>query len=251
MQHAVFGPIQQYINDTLSELGCQPLPRFIADATAELPDRCLQLTSRRFEYPQYDLPGTVSFAGPLLPQSDFDQPDWWPALDNATPLVVVTQGTLANADLGELIAPTLQALADLPFNVLAVTGGPSVDQIPMPLPANARAAVFVPFDHLLPKADVLVTNGGFGAVNHAMSLGVPLVVAGDSEEKPEIAARVARCGAGIDLASGRPEPALLQQAVMDVLWDARYRQGAKAMQEDFARYDAMDAIEGALAEVCA
>jgi UDP:flavonoid glycosyltransferase YjiC (YdhE family) len=46
---------------------------------------------------------------------------------------------------------------------------------------------------------VLITNGGYGAVNHAFSLGVPIAVAGESEDKDMVAARVGWTGAGINL----------------------------------------------------
>jgi UDP:flavonoid glycosyltransferase YjiC (YdhE family) len=102
--------------------------------------------------------------------------------------------------------------------------------------------VFLPFDRLLPKVDLMVTNGGYGAVNHALSLGVPLVVAGDSEEKPEIAARVAWAGAGINLETARPSPEQIRDAVQTTLGDSRYRHAAKALQENFAGYNALDEI---------
>jgi hypothetical protein len=72
----------------------------------------------------------------------------------------------------------------------------------------------------------MVTNGGYGAVNHALSLGVPLVIAGDSEEKPEIAARVAWAGAGINLGTGRPSASQIREAVRTVLTKPQYRQRA-------------------------
>ena len=50
----------------------------------------------------------------------------------------------------------------------------------------------------------MVTNGGYGAVQRAVSTGVPLVVAGNTEDKPEVAARVAWSGAGINLRTGTP-----------------------------------------------
>jgi UDP:flavonoid glycosyltransferase YjiC (YdhE family) len=110
-------------------------------------------------------------------------------------------------------------------------------------------AVFIPFDRLLPKVSVLVTNGGYGAVNHALSLGVPLVVAGDSEEKPEIAARVAWTGAGINLETPRPTQEQMGDAVMSVLSDSRYRLRARALRDDFARTNALDAIASAVEEL--
>jgi UDP:flavonoid glycosyltransferase YjiC (YdhE family) len=208
------------------------------------------LTLRNF-VPVFDMPGNVRFVGPLLPQpsSDFDPPAWWHELDSARPVVLVTQGTLANTDLSQLVGPTLTALAHQDVTVIATTGGPSLDAIPVPLPANARAAVFVPFDRLLPKVSVMVTNGGYGAVNHALSFGVPLVVAGDSEEKPEIAARVAWAGAGINLETQRPSPEQIDDAVRAALTDPRYRQGAEALRDDFARTNALDTIALAVEEL--
>jgi UDP:flavonoid glycosyltransferase YjiC (YdhE family) len=156
--------------------------------------------------------------------------------------VVVTQGTLANDDLGQLIGPALTGLAGEDVTVIASTGGPPVESIPAALPANAKAVTFLPFDRLLPKASVMVTNGGYGAVNHALSLGVPLVVAGDSEEKPEIAARVAWAGAGINLGTGRPSPTQIREAVRTVLKKPQYRQRAQALRAAFARHNARDEI---------
>ncbi|TSD85072.1 glycosyltransferase, partial [Mycobacterium sp. KBS0706] len=115
--------------------------------------------------------------------------------------------------------------------------------------ANARATVFAPYDRLLPKVDVFVTNGGYGSVNYALSLGVPIVVAGDTEEKPEIAARVAWSGAGINLGTGQPRPEQIRDAVRAVLSDPRYRRRAQAMQADFARYDARREIAAILEDL--
>ena len=87
---------------------------------------------------------------------------------------------MANHNFELLIAPTLAALANEPdVLVVATTGGRPVDAfIPGAIPSNARVASFLPFEWLLPRVDVLVTNGGYGSVNLAMSYGIPLVTAG-------------------------------------------------------------------------
>jgi UDP:flavonoid glycosyltransferase YjiC (YdhE family) len=226
------------------------LPEFLFDSLITLPDLYLQLTTERFEYPRSDMPENVRFVGPLLspPSSDFDPPPWWEELDSEKPVVLVTQGTLANTDLTQLVGPTLTALSGEDVMVVATTGGPPLQAIPVALPDNARAAVFVPFDRLLPRVSVMVTNGGYGAVNHALSLGVPLVVAGDSEEKPEIAARVAWAGAGINLETPRPTSEQIGDAVLTALTDPSYRQRAQALRDDFARTNALDAIASAVEE---
>ena len=43
-----------------------------------------------------------------------------------------------------------------------------VDAIPGAVPSNARLASFLPFEWLLPRVDVLVTNGGYGSLNQAL-----------------------------------------------------------------------------------
>ena len=50
--------------------------------------------------------------------------------------------------------------------------------------------------YLLPKTDVFLTNGGYGGVQLALRHGLPIVVTGGQEDKPEVAARVAWAGVG-------------------------------------------------------
>ena len=50
----------------------------------------------------------------------------------------------------------------------------------------------------------MVTNGGYSGVQHALAYGVPLIVAGDTADKAEVAARVAYNRCGIDLHTARP-----------------------------------------------
>ena len=101
---------------------------------------------------------------------------------------------------------TTRALARDDVLVVATTGGPDPEPLRRGLPANVRLERFVPHDLLLPHVDVMVTNGGYGGVQQALANGVPLVVAGDSEDKPEVAARVQWSGTGINLHTGRPSP---------------------------------------------
>lgn len=96
----------------------------------------------------------------------------------------------------------------------------------------------MPFGDLLPRVNAAVTNGGFGSVQAALAHGVPLVVAGTSEDKPDVAARVAWNGAGIRLPVRSPSPEVLRRAVHDVLDDSRYRQRAEAFRDEIASTDA-------------
>ncbi len=209
-------------------------------------DAFLQTGPRRLEYPRPDLPATIRFVGTLpQPPSSDPLPAWWDDLDGPRPVVHVTQGTIDNADPSRLILPTLEALASRDVLVVATGGGRDVAGWG-PLPANARAARYLPYAELLPRTDLLVTNGGYGAVQSAVAHGIPVIVAGDTEEKPEVAARVAWSGAGLDLKTGRPSANDVGRAVDAVLADPSFRAHARRMSDDAAAQRPFDAIEQGL-----
>ena len=140
------------------------------------------------------------------PAPEAPLPPWWGDLDGSRPVVHVTQGTIANRDYRQIIAPTLEALAEDDVLVVVSTGGRPLDTLP-PLPANARAASYLPYDELLPETAVYVTNGGYGGVQYALRYGVPIVTSGGKEDKPEVAARIAWSGVGRRLNSETPSAA--------------------------------------------
>ena len=180
----VFGSLQKKAERTVLQTSGHPLRTFFLNYPS-LADAIVQFTVPSFEYPRRDLPETVHFVGPVsrINASTTPLPDWWDELDGSRPVVHVTQGTVANMNYDELIAPALAALAEENVLVVVSTGGRDVATLPHPLPANVRASDYLPYDKLLPLTDVMVTNGGYGGVHYAMEHGVPLVVAGLSEDK--------------------------------------------------------------------
>lgn len=188
------------------------------------------------------MPDHIKFVGPVLPRpsSGFRPPDWWKELDGSKPVVLVTQGTVANRDLTELMAPTLAALSK-DVTVVAATGKTNASAN-VPVPSNARVTSFVPFMEVLPRVDMFVTNSGFGAVNQALSMGVPMVIAGDTEDKAFVASRVAWTGAGINLGTSRPTPQQVRFAVRQIVTDGTYRANARRLQNNIAQYDSLDLI---------
>jgi MGT family glycosyltransferase len=165
-------------------------------------------------------------------------PDWWADVASThRPVVHVTQGTVADDNLENLVLPTIRALAG--EDVLVVAGTGRTDPAALgTLPANVRVAPFVPHSWLLPHTSVMVTNGGFGGVQAALSNGVPLVVAGATEDKPEVAARVAWAGVGVDLRTGSPTPERIRAAVREVLDGKRYATRSAELGHRYATREA-------------
>jgi MGT family glycosyltransferase len=231
-------PLARRLKHCLAILGMGPLSTPPFETQVKLADAYLQLTVPSFEFPR-TLPDSVRFVGalPIIP-NQVRLPPWAHELDGTRKVVLVTQGTVANHDFNLLVGPTLAALADEPDLLVVVTaGGRPIEAILGPIPANARLASYLPFEWILPKADVLVTNGGYGSVNQAMSCGVALVSAGLTEDKADVNARVAWSGVGIDLKTNKPTPQALRDAVRRVLDTQSYRARASLMAQEFARID--------------
>jgi UDP:flavonoid glycosyltransferase YjiC (YdhE family) len=126
--------------------------------------------------------------------------------------------------------------------VVVGLGGREVAPGDLRVPSNARVESFIPFDVLFPLVDAVVTNGGYGGVQLALRHGVPLVVAGGSEDKPAVAARVADFGVGVDLRTGRPEPVAVGQAVRHVLDVPAFRRRARELSADYRAADPVRAV---------
>jgi UDP:flavonoid glycosyltransferase YjiC (YdhE family) len=207
-------------------LGPQVGARAFNELASQL-DLLLLLTVPGFEYPRPAVDPTVRFVGPLTSASSTAElPEWWGELDTARPVVHVTQGTLANRDWSQLVMPTVTALANDDVLVVVTTGGAPLSTLPAKLPANVRVAEYLPYDELLPKVDVLVTNGGYGGVQQALGCGVPVAAFGASEDKPEVIARIRYSGAGLGKATGRPRPRAIRTAVRRLLAEPSFRQRA-------------------------
>lgn len=153
-------------------------------------------------------------------------------------IVLVSQGTSANNDLGKLLAPTVLGLGDRKDLLLLVTtGGKPIENIPCTLTSNTVASQYLNFGQILPDVDVLVAFGSYGTVTQTLSFGVPMVVVGKSEDKPEVAARVTWTRTGIYLATDTPTPEQIRDAVNQILAKPEYRACAQKLAREFASYD--------------
>jgi len=86
----------------------------------------------------------------------------------------------------------------------------------------------LPYDELLTRTDVFVTNGGYGGVQYALRYGVPIVATGGKEDKPEVGGRVVWSGVGRRIRNERPSPRALRRAIRQVLGQPRYRDASRA-----------------------
>lgn len=226
-------------NETLRRgVGLPPLGCSIFDFSRRA-DLYLQPSVPSFEYPRTDLPENLHFIGASIPAPppDWQPPSWWGELHGRR-VVLVTQGTINN-DYDQLIRPAIRALSSENVFVVVTTGSKPAAEVGIsPLPWNVRVEKFIPYAHLMPHVDLLLTNGGYGSIQIALAHGVPVVAIGKTEEKPEIANRVRWSGVGLGLKVQKPSEAQIRNAVARVLNDPTYVARAQALAYELSGLDA-------------
>jgi MGT family glycosyltransferase len=254
----VFGECQREAEQIRASFGLPVLTDYFMDWGVRIADRYLVPSIPDIEYPRSDLPESIEFIGAMLPtgSDDFVPPVWWDELAAAKsagrPVVLVTQGTVAT-DPANLVQPAIAALASRDALVIATTADRNPDDVSPPdtRPGNLRIERFVPFTELLPYVDVMVTNGGYGGVQMALAHGVPLVVAGRSEDKMEVNARVAWAGVGVSLKTESPAADDVGAALATVLGNPAFRVRAQELQAVYARYGGAQRAAEVVVEVAA
>lgn len=251
-QKVIFGKVQKEAEQLMLQATGEPLDGFFMSGQ-ENADAIVQFSVPGFEYPRANLPATVHFVGPVsrtVPSSG-ELPEWWGELEGNRPVVHVSQGTVANRNYAQLIEPAIEGLATEDVLVVVSTGGRPVDTLPSPLPANVRVASYLPHDKLLPLTDVFVSNGGYGGVHYALEHGVPLVVAGRTEDKAEVTARVGWTGAGVNLATNTPKPDQVRAAVRRVLADGSYRAASARIGAEIQASTGLEGLEAVIMNLSA
>ena len=235
-------PLQIYCNRIRNQFNLPPYKNFFQKEGWDRSALVMQPTVPSFEYPLSDLPRHVHYIGPikLSVDTEFKPPNWWPKIiSGEKKVILINQGTIAK-NVNNLIKPAIEALRDDDVYVIAVS---LKDGQLNCIPVNTFTSTFIPFANLLPYVDLMITNGGHGGVQNALSHGIPMIIAGGTEDKMEVSARVEFAKVGINLRNNSPTPEQIQNAVQTLYSDEIYRVNAKRVQKEMAEYDAPQKAE--------
>ncbi|KAI8959289.1 glycosyltransferase family 1 protein [Daldinia sp. FL1419] len=258
---------------------------FLSGANYVCHDTILQLGVPGFEYPRSDWPNNFKFAGLVQgPPSSAEAETqssardnnnktpsfpWWSELTSNTALsalapsdprraakkkvVVVAQGTV-EINPHDLIVPTLRAFAyRSDVLVVAILGWKNASLssygIDIQVPPNARIADYLSYDLALAHADVWVHNAGFGAVNHGIANGVPMVVAGEGMDKTENSRRVAWSGIGVDLGNAKPSAEQVREGVERILEGRGFLERVRQLQGQSREIDCFGMVHDELIKI--
>jgi UDP:flavonoid glycosyltransferase YjiC (YdhE family) len=174
----------------------------------------------------------------LLPYAPAQRQEQWfdNRLNRYSKIILVTQGTVEK-DVNKILVPALEAFKDSDTLVIATTGGSQTKELRLRYSYdNIIIEDFIPFEDVMPYADVYITNGGYGGVMLSIENNIPMVVAGLHEGKNEICARVGYFKLGVNLKTEKPSAAQLKKAVETVTGNETYRAAIMKMGREFMQY---------------
>lgn len=163
------------------------------------------------------------------------------------PRVLVSLSTSSFPGQQRALQHCLDALADLPVEVLATTG-PSIDPADLRVPPNAEVHRRLDHGEVLPETSLVIGHGGHGTTVRALTHGIPVLVLPMHPlmDQPAIGRAVERHGAGRVLRKSA-SPAAIRGAAEALLENGREREGAARLGRSIRERDgatlAVDLLE--------
>lgn len=166
------------------------------------PELVLALFSKVLARPQPDWPphsrivGPVWYNGATLPSLDEDLERF---LQAGPPPVVFTLGTSAVSAAGAFYEESVAAVLRTGMRAVLLVGRYADNRPSGLLPDSIKVVDAAPHAALMPRASVVVHQGGAGTLHQAFRAGVPMLVVPHAHDQADNAWRAAALGVGLTL----------------------------------------------------
>ena len=222
------------LNAAREQHGLPPLEHVLDQGRSAA--RVLVMTSAAFDLVG-PLPPVVKHVGPRL--DDVSWAEEWTAPPGDEPLVLVALSSDYQAQEA-VLQRIVDALGTLPVRAL-VTTGRGVEPEVVRAPANVHVVRSAPHGEVMRECALVVTHCGHGTTLKALAAGLPLVCVPMGRDQGDVAARVVHAGAGRRLKPSA-KPAVIAEAVTDVLNRPAYRERARRIAAAIARETETDQV---------
>ena len=216
------------------------------------PTLTLALFSRLLAQKQPDHPPQTQFTGfPFYDAHPERQPDprLLAFLDGGEPPIVFTLGSSAVWIAGDFYRVSVEAVRRTGRRALLLVGE-DVEAHRAGLPETMAAFDYAPHSLVMPRAAVVVHQGGIGTTGQALRSGRPMLVVPFGQDQPDNARRCVELGVARTMARGHYTVDRLTRELSALLGDARFaeraRQVGDAVRAERGAESAADAIETVL-----
>ena len=220
-------PWMEPIYKLRNEIGLSPGDHPLFDGQ-HAPASVLALFSEVIGAKQPDWPQQTVVTGfPFYDKKDDTpiSPELLKFLDDGSPPVVFTLGSSAVFIADDFFHESIAAVKQLGQRAVLLIG----DARNMPrelLPDDIAAFDYAPYGQLLPRASVIVHQGGVGTTAQALRAGRPMLVMPYNHDQPDNASRIARLGVGRMLSRKHYKRPRLVEELKILLEDPIYSQRA-------------------------
>jgi UDP:flavonoid glycosyltransferase YjiC (YdhE family) len=197
------------------------------------PERVLALFSEVIGEKQPDWPAQTVVTGfPFYDKKDETpiSPELLRFLDAGPPPIVFTLGSSAVFIADDFFHQSIAAVKKMGQRAVLLIGD-SRNMPKEPLPESVVAFDYAPYGELLPRASVIVHQGGVGTTAQALRAGRPMLVMPYNHDQPDNASRIARLGVGRTLSRSRYEAPRVMAELTELLDNEKYRKRATEIGE--------------------
>ncbi len=220
------------------------------------PTCVLAMFSAMLAKPQPDWPLNTQITGfPFYDRRDYFNEADTPAallefLDAGPPPIVFTLGSAAFWVAEDFYRDSIKAAGELGQRALLLIG--HARNLPKePLPPGMAAFEYAPFGEVLPRAAVVVHQGGVGTTGQGLRSGRPTLIVPHAHDQFDNAARVVRLGCGRTIARPRYNARTAAKELGELLRNPGYAEKAQAVGKQVRLENGAKAAADAIDEVLA
>ncbi|MCY9517927.1 macrolide family glycosyltransferase [Paenibacillus apiarius] len=189
-------------------------------------------TSRYFQPQVEKLDDSYVFTGSsIAPRTD--APDFSLERDQLpyAHAVYISLGSILNNNI-DFYKLCFEAFRNEPIQFI-LSSGKDTDMEPLAghIPDNFIVKPYLPQLEVLQQVDAFITHAGMNSTSEALYYDVPLVMIPLTSDQPMVAQQVQKLGAGVIVDKDELTPAVLRNALLEVLNQSSYKQHARAIGE--------------------
>jgi UDP:flavonoid glycosyltransferase YjiC (YdhE family) len=182
--------------------------------------------------PTSKLPANHQYLGPLLWSMESKFPSWWDQLPEDKPLIYITMGSTGRIGVLDSL---IEALQTLPVTVMLATSDRISDKT---YPSNFFVADYLPGLEACRRSDLVICNGGAGAVYQAIAGKTPVLGIPTNADQYYVINALESQGGGQSIRSTHASRNRIVQAVEKLMGDEHFSERINLLNNNLSRFDA-------------
>ena len=184
--------------------------------------------------PTKGIPHNHTYIGPPIWSPDVPIPEWWEDLPSDKPILYLTLGSSGDVKYMSMI---FDVLSNMPVTVIFAT---AERYHAKSVPDNCYAAEYLPGLDACERSDLVLCNGGKGAIYQAFSAGKPVLGMSSNWDQYMSMEPVERQKAGILIRSMQMSRKKIRSSIEELLDSQEFLKSAGKLRDEIMQYNAQE-----------